>query len=299
MEKLFSELERLYFLPGQQGCTVDMDGGGKLVHSAERLLAIETLSQCFAGEASFALSLISPDGMVRVMALDFARAADWGRAASLYQALQNELDLPAPAVSVSGQKGYRLWFSLAEPVPVALAKDFLIELGRKYLAEIPAADLGRHPDGNGKSSVEAAAIMLAPARHPATGKWSAFIDPGLVGMFIDEQWLEMAPNMDRQAEMLAGLKCTEASAIERALVILQKQAEPPATVLPPEVCGKAVDPTADDDADLAGSRLNLGNHFSDPVSFLLAVMNDSSANSTQRIEAAKALLPYFAKVAGE
>jgi hypothetical protein len=298
MKKLFSELERLYFLPGQQGRALEIDGGGSLVYSAECVLATETLSSSFVGEACIALSLISPDGMVRVISLDFNRAADWGVAANLYQALQDELDLPAPAVSVSGQKGYRLWLSLAEPIPVALANDFVNELSRKYLAEIPVTALGLHPN-NRNASVEPDAIMLAPARHPATGKWSAFVDPGLVGMFIDEQWLEMAPNMDRQAEMLAGLKCTEARAFQRALAMLQQQAFAKGGAIVPslEECGESANPTAHD-VDLASSRLNLGSNFSDPVSFLLAVMNDSSANATQRIEAAKALLPYFAKVTG-
>lgn len=44
------------------------------------------------------------------------------------------------------------------------------------------------------------------------------------------------------------------------------------------------------------SRLSVGGNFSDPKSFLLAVMNDPSASASQRIKAAKALLPYFEKV---
>jgi hypothetical protein len=42
-----------------------------------------------------------------------------------------------------------------------------------------------------------------------------------------------------------------------------------------------------------GSTLNVGSNFSDPKSFLLAVMNDSSLSVDHRIEAAKVLMPYF------
>jgi len=40
------------------------------------------------------------------------------------------------------------------------------------------------------------------------------------------------------------------------------------------------------------STLEVGNNFTDPKAFLLAVMNDASASSRDRIEAARALLPY-------
>ena len=297
MNKLISALQRLYFLPGQQWCAPQMDDRGNLIYSAEGALTTETVAQCLAGGTGVALSLVSPDGRVRAMAVDFDRAADWGQAASLYLALQDELDLPAPAVSVSGQKGYRLWLSLAEPISGALARDFLRALGGKYLADMPVADFRLHPDTNKKAFVEPAAIMLVPALHLVSGKWSAFIDPGLVGMFSDEPWLEMAPNMERQADMLAGLKSIESGAFQRALSMLQGQtkadASPAFVVQSPAVCGESASLVV---AEHAGSGLKVGNTFSEPVSFLLAVMNDSSLSTEQRIEAAKALLPYLAHV---
>ncbi len=43
----------------------------------------------------------------------------------------------------------------------------------------------------------------------------------------------------------------------------------------------------------SGSGLNLAGAFTDPKTFLLAVMNDPAACVEHRIDAAKALLPYF------
>lgn len=40
-------------------------------------------------------------------------------------------------------------------------------------------------------------------------------------------------------------------------------------------------------------------HFNDPESFLLAVMNDPSAATLERIRAAEALLPYVGKTSSK
>ena len=88
MNKLIAELRRLYFLPGQPFQNLDAD------------------------DAAAATGLLVLGGMTRAMVLSFERAADWEYAASLYQAVQEELELPAPAVWVSGCAGYLLWFSL-------------------------------------------------------------------------------------------------------------------------------------------------------------------------------------------
>ena len=79
------------------------------------------------------------DGTTRAMVLGFARAADWERVAAIYRNVQEELDLPAPAMSVSAKGGYRLWFSLAAPESVDSVRDFLSSLCRKYLADVPPA----------------------------------------------------------------------------------------------------------------------------------------------------------------
>lgn len=292
MSKLIAELQRLYFLRDQQWHSRTLDAAGGATYLAEGAFSPVIMAKVLAGEAGAGLDLVSPEGMARVMALCFKRAGDWDLVANLYQAVQNDLNLPAPAVSVSGRAGYRIWFSLIELVAVTEAWSFLEALRVKYLLDIPSPCLELHPDA-GRSSV-----TLVPALHHATGKWSAFIDPSMGSMFVVEPGLEMAPNLERQASMLAALESTKAGAFQRALGILRAEAEladKPAPILEGGPAGLLVETT--DQPALATERtrsglLNVGNNSSDPTSFLLAVMNDPSASMRQRIRAAKALLPY-------
>jgi len=297
MNKLISALQRLYFLQDQQWHSQSLNDGGDLAYAAEGPLTPAIVTKSLAGELTVGLNLVSPAGMARVMVVSFARATDWEQVANLYQAVQDELDLPAPAVSVSGRKGYSLWFSLAEALPLAQIQAFLAALRLKYLADIPLAHLELQPDA-------LAIKTLAPARHNTTGKWSAFIDPSMGSMFIVEPGLEMAPILDRQAGMLAGLKSIKTANFQRALSILQTPSEldgEPALTLA-EAAARL--PTkVSRPPDLADgyrySKLGEGNTYADPRDFLLAVMNDSSVGVKQRIKAAKALLPYFVSTASK
>ena len=257
MHKLTTQLQRLYFLPEQPGLCQNLEAEG--------------------GEANHAFQPVSADGRVRTLCIKFTRSGNWEALAQLHQALQEELDLPAPAISVSGDKGFRLWLSLAQPVPVAQARHFLAALRYRYLADLPPANLEFVP------GAEPASITLVPALNAATGKWSAFIDPSLGSMFIDEAGLEMAPNLERQADLLAALKSIDAAAFQRALEQLAANQPSPS----PAVAREPGESTP------RRSTLDVGSHYSDPKSFLLAVMNDPSASAGQRIKAAKALLPYF------
>ncbi len=297
MNKLISALQRLYFLQDQQWHSQNLNDGGDLAYAAEGPLTPAIVTKSLAGELTVGLNLVSPAGMARVMVVSFARATDWEQVANLYQAVQDELDLPAPAVSVSGRKGYSLWFSLAEALPLAQIQAFLAALRLKYLADIPLAHLELQPNA-------LAIKTLAPTRHNATGKWSAFIDPSMGSMFIVEPGLEMAPILDRQAGMLAGLKSIKTANFQRALSILQAPSEldgEPALTLA-EAAARL--PTkVSRPPDLADgyrySKLGEGNTYADPRDFLLAVMNDSSVGVKQRIKAAKALLPYFVSTASK
>ena len=47
-------------------------------------------------------ALIGADGQVRALVLELASAAGWEAVAALWQGLQNELELPAPAIAISG-----------------------------------------------------------------------------------------------------------------------------------------------------------------------------------------------------
>ncbi len=94
-------------------------------------------------------------------------------------------------------------------------------------------------------------------------------------MFADEPWLDVAPNPDGQAQLLAPLKSISPVEFELALQRLKSAAVPTTP-------GRASSPTAQVAASL------------DPKRFLLDVMNNDSLELALRIEAAKALLPYFA-----
>jgi hypothetical protein len=210
-----------------------------------------------------------PQGSTRAMLIRFTQAGDWEALANLYQAVQEELALPAPALSVSGDQGYGLWFSLAQPVALDAASDFLAALRARYLAELPPARTELLPD--------IAKAPAVPAQQAGSNRWSAYIDPTLGAMFSEEPWLEMAPNPDKQADLLVVLESIKAADFQQALA--QLQATP-------------VVPGNTDHASPPGTLLQAGSQFSDPQSFLLAVMNDASASPELRVEAAKALLPY-------
>ncbi len=209
------------------------------------------------------------DSRQQALGIAFRRAADWESAALLWHAVQDELDLPAPAVSVDGQ-GYRLWFSLAEPVDAEAAERFLAGLQTRYLTDLPTSRLEFGIAGD-----------LPPCPLAEPERWAAFIDPGMGSMFTAEPWLEMAPNRNQQADLLAAFDSIRTADFVRALTLLQPVAQP-----------------ADDGGDTAKppvSTLSLQGPFADPKQFLLALMNDPSASPQLRIEAAKALLPYFEK----
>ena len=106
------------------------------------------------------------------------------------------------------------------------------------------------------------------------------IKPDLATVFT-EPWLEFSPNLDAQAQLLAALQPTPVADFERALQQLQPTAPPtsPASVVPPAPTPPTASPALP--------------HATHPRDFLLAVMNDPGTDLQWRIEAAKALLPWF------
>jgi hypothetical protein len=280
MNRLIAELQRLYFLHDQQWHLLETDNADGFGALAECIITDEIVACSLAGELNAALDLVGEDGRVRTMVVVFSRAADWEAAARLFHEIQEHLELPAPAISVSAKAGYQLWLSLAESVPATEAEAFLNQLYLKYLSDIPRSQLRLLPQAS--ASAEAGRLVsLAPELDRHSGKWSAFIDPTMGSMFIEAPGLEMAPNLDRQADILSRLKHIKAKDFQSALSrLLTEPAETPPLKLAT-------------DSPRTGSTLSIGNAFSDPKSFLLAVMNDPSATTGQRIKAAKALLPYF------
>jgi hypothetical protein len=197
MQKLISELTRLY-LPADA-------------------LSPEALAQHMLGQSSQAISLRTADGLTRGIVIPFDKMADreeaahWSRLCEVAQALQLELGLPAPAVSISGANGYALWLSLATPTPVAQVQQFLELLRKAHFPDMPL-----RPDA------ASAAVELPPCLHQSTGRWAAFIHPGLGASFADESGLEMAPPFAAQSAFLEGLHSIDAAQFERALQTLQQ-----------------------------------------------------------------------------
>jgi hypothetical protein len=300
MDKLIAELERLYFLQGQQWQVQTPEAAGSRMAGG---ITPEFLRASFSGEIGLAFDLPDAQGRVRTMVIDFARAADWDQVATLYQVVQDDLELPAPAIAISAQAGYQLWFSLAGSVPLAQAQEFLHGLYLAYLPDFPLRQLSCYPPPLEAKSGATRRLDLVPAMHRASGKWSAFIDPTMGAMFIEAPGLEMAPNMDRQADILSRLASIKADDFQQALSLLQSRLETTALhaeVLHTEKAEKeAREALRPPQAALQHALLSLNQHFSDPQSFLLAVMNDASASADQRIKAARALLPFFSAGRGE
>lgn len=180
MHKLISELTRLY-LPS-------------------RALPPDALEQRLQGQSSTPISLATGDGRTRALVIPFLKSADggeaqhWTRLCDVANALQIVLGFPAPAVSISGTNGFGLWLSLEVPVALPLAQQFMDLLKTAYFPDIELrADAAAEP------------MALPPCLHSGSGKWAAFINPGLGASFADESGLEMAPPLAGQAALLGGL----------------------------------------------------------------------------------------------
>lgn len=154
------------------------------------------------------LYLAEVDGGTRSIALDFkklpgdAEAGHWERLCSVANALQSELGLPAPAVTISGEGSYGLWLSLAKPVAPAQAREFAELLRRTYCP-------GPAPAG--------AAPELPPRLNQDSGKWSAFIHPGMGASFAGDEGLEVQPPEAGQVALLEGLESIGAAQFAQVL----------------------------------------------------------------------------------
>lgn len=227
------------------------------------------LPQPSAGDDHDATALVAPDGRVRALVLELARPADWTVMAQLWQGVQTDLQLPAPAIAVSGVDGYQLWFSVAEPLPVAQASDFLEALRVRYLADIarPRVTLMPMADADSPQGVRHARAVPA-VQAQGDDRWSAFVARDLAPVFADTPWLDVEPSQEGQADLLARLDSITPTNFQQAMGMLT-----------PAV------------GSVIGSVAPVG-ASQDPRQFLLDVMNNSGLDWALRIEAAKALLPH-------
>jgi hypothetical protein len=228
-------------------------------------------------------NLIDPQGRTRALVVAWGHPADWSTLAALWQAVQAELDWPAPLIAVDGHGAFQLWFPLAEPVPVHTAQQVAAALAARWLPRAPAEAVARRlsvwPRPADGSWQHAAPV---PARLPGPEpRWSAFVAPDLAAVFNDEPALDIDPGDDAQAELLARHRCIDARAWAQACQTLLAPERAPTAVVPEPATHEPATETAL--SDLAGP-------FDDPAAFLKAVMNHPGAPLAQRIEAARALL---------
>lgn len=222
--------------------------------------------------------LLTADGRVRALVLALGRPADWDTLSQVWRGVQTELELPAPAIAVSGVDSFQLWFSLAQPVSVAQAGAFLQALRLRYLPAVAVGRITLFPQLEGGVVRHAGPV---PTVQACSGHWSAFVAPDLASIFADEPWLDVRPSPEAQASVLARLLCIKPAAWEQACARLQPAdtAGPPAltTDLAPVLSPVLAAPLA--------SGLDL-----EPRRFLQDVLNDTGVALALRIEAAKALL---------
>lgn len=155
-------------------------------------------------------ALAAAEGDTRAIAVPFnpvaneAEGQHWTRLCAVANAMQAELGLPAPAVSISGT-GYYLWLSLESPVPAATVARFLTLLHAAYMPELSdQASTGAPP-------------QLPPYPLEGGEQWAAFIHPELGASFASEPALDIAPPPAGQAALLEGLHSIGAQQFEHAM----------------------------------------------------------------------------------
>lgn len=208
-----------------------------------------------------------PPGAVRALVLELARPADWDVLSRVWYGVQVDLELPAPAIAVSGIDGLQLWFSLQQPAASGDGAAFLAGLQAHYLADVAPARVRLMPP---------AEALPVPAEQPSTGNWSAFIAPDLAPVFVDTPWLDIQPGAEGQADLLAKLQGIKPAAWAAAL----RRLAPAASAAP--------------EAPAAAAALH-GTADIDPRRFLQRVLNDETAPLALRVDAAKALLGHPAR----
>jgi pyruvate/2-oxoglutarate dehydrogenase complex dihydrolipoamide acyltransferase (E2) component len=226
MEKLIAELTRLYLAP--------------------EAITREALAQHILGKTTLAIKLTTADGLTRALAIPFRKVfgdgetGHWERLCTVANALQADLGLPVPAVSIDGANAYRLWLSLETPVPADQAQDFL-ELLRQ--AWFPALELA--PDA------ATAPVYLPPCLNPRSGKWAAFIHPGMGASFAEESGLEMSPPLAGQAGFLEGLDSIDEEQFRQALRKLEQRRAPAPAPAPAPAEPAAAEPSGEPSSQAA------------------------------------------------
>lgn len=235
----------------------------------------------------FGTDTTATDGKVRAAAIDIQQRAGWEAVAAIWQGVQDDLDLPAPAVAINGSDGYQLWFSLTESVAADTLLDWLDAVRQRYASAWPAARFKVIPSTDALTPASTGDLPIPP-RLCGDGSWSAFVAPGLAPMFADEPWLDLAPSADAQADLLLPLRSINPAEWARAL---QRLCEPSAGTPAAEPTTSEA-PPATPPVDSSKPAVPTLPTTTDPRQFLLAVMTHPEVALDLRIEAAKALLGH-------
>ena len=231
MEKTLLEIRRLFVLPGGQPYHVQNRDGDYPPPPRDwpATLSASVMEKHLSGAETVALNLVNAEGLCRVLALDFDGAAhgqvarDWRLLRAITDHIAGELGLPVPAVSVSGRKGFGLWWGLAEPVPAGQAQSFLRLFRRAYLSEVPGDELDLRPDTDNPTKAAQAVAKLPPCLHRGSGKWAGFLPAErLKEEEAPKPWFEERPELAMQAAILAAVELVPVSAFLRALDALQR-----------------------------------------------------------------------------
>ena len=219
----------------------------------------------------------------RLMILSVRNGGHWPAISALYQGVQTDWGLPAPALAISPKDGYQVWFSFAEAQLPSHLDGLLLALCDQYLADVAPATISIWPSLD--TSLQP--IPTVPAYHEPFGKWSAFIDPSMVEFFAEDMGLELSPMSDQQADFLSGLTPIASLELQRVIAAMADAQRSSQNRMHSTETSESGD-TAGQPSGMASTT---NERFTDPRLFLLAVMNDPAVGIRERIEAAKALLP--------
>lgn len=228
-------------------------------------------SQALVEDGSEPSALTDAQGMVRAMVMELARPPSWELLSKVWRGVQAELELPAPAIAVSGVDGLQLWFSLAEPIAGLQANAFLESLRVRFLPDIDARRLRLLPATDASAPHPERHARLVPAVQEQSGNWSAFVAADLAPIFGNTPWLDIPPNEEGQATLLRSLETMKPDVFDEAMKQLGRV-------------------TTNIDVPLAPPQPVATASHEDPKQFLVRIMNDETVALALRIEAAKALL---------
>lgn len=249
-------------------------------------------SQAHGEDEAQPSALIEPPDRVRAMVMELARPPSWELLSRVWQGVQAELELPAPAIAVSGIDGFQLWFSLAEPIGAPQAHAFLEALRSRFVPEVEPSRIRVMPASDATALRQERHARLVPARQESTGNWSAFVAADLAPVFADTPWLDIPPNEEGQAALLRGVQTMEQAAFEAAVRRLGQSTQGPQPTAALAATSGDVPLTPARPATAVATAVATAAADGDPKRFLLQVMNDDTVAMALRIEAAKALLQH-------